>query len=159
MLGSEGHQIQEKEVGIITPFCLQCDTILQRLKEEGIIDIEVGTPEYYQGREKEIIILSTVRSRTFGDNEHNKHLGFLSDPKRTNVALTRAKSLLILVGNLYARQIERSFTTLAKKCMMNGTLFNKPPEIQLGNGKFAVRKGHILLASNLLKSRYTGKSK
>ena len=52
--------------------------------------IEVNTVDAYQGREKDIIIISTVR--THG-------LGFLNDYRRMNVAISRAKNFLWIVGN------------------------------------------------------------
>ena len=63
------------------------------LRKDLYKDIEVASVDAFQGREKDYIILSCVRS-----NEH-QGIGFLNDPRRLNVALTRAKYGVVILGN------------------------------------------------------------
>ncbi len=74
-------------VGVITPYKDQREILRD-------LECEVNTVDGYQGREKEVIIISLVRSNPFGN------LGFLTDYRRLNVAITRAKRKLIVIGNL-----------------------------------------------------------
>lgn len=81
--------IDPRDIAVITPYDDQVDLIRKRIKEEGL---EVDTVDGFQGREKEVVILSLVRS-----NKENE-VGFLEDIRRLNVSLTRAKRKLIIVG-------------------------------------------------------------
>lgn len=86
------------DIGVITPYKAQMQLINDLLKaggesEEGVDQVEVKTVDGYQGREKEVIILSTVRANDEGQ------IGFLRDRRRANVSLTRARRGLIVVGN------------------------------------------------------------
>ena len=79
--------VDEEDIGIISPYADQVKIIQDKTP------VEVKTVDGFQGREKEIIIISTVRS-----NE-NGNIGFLKDLRRLNVAITRAKRKLIIIGN------------------------------------------------------------
>jgi len=62
--------------------------------------VDVGTVEDYQGRENRVIIISCVRSsERFLAEDGKKALGFVHERKRMNVAITRAKELLVVIGN------------------------------------------------------------
>lgn len=119
MLSKFGNRnIKEEDIGIVTPFKQQKIMIKRSLNLHKLNNIAVGTVEIFQGQEKEIIVLSTVRSQTFIHNG-KQHLGFLSNPKRFNVALTRAKDLLIIVGNPSILCEDEYWNTLCKYCERN----------------------------------------
>lgn len=92
------HAITQQDIGIITPFTRQQLHIKYHLAAMNYKDITVGTVETFQGQERNVIILSTVRSKLF-KHDSEEHIGFLSNPKRFNVALTRAKALTIIIGD------------------------------------------------------------
>ncbi len=77
-----------EHIGVISPYDDQVDLLSNVLPP-----VEVKTVDGFQGREKEVIIVSFVRSNKEGD------IGFLKDYRRLNVAITRAKRKLIAVGN------------------------------------------------------------
>jgi len=85
------------KIGIITPYKAQLYALRQRFTDafgEGITDlIEFNTTDAFQGRECEIIIFSCVRASPTGG------IGFMTDIRRMNVGLTRAKSSLWILGD------------------------------------------------------------
>ncbi|XP_043249748.1 putative helicase mov-10-B.1 [Colletes gigas] len=111
-------KIQEEDIGVITPFKQQQIMINKCLDECGLKNITVGTVEIFQGQEKEIIILSTVRSKSF-KHDGKDHIGFLSNAKRFNVALTRAKKFVIVIGNPDVLCKDRCWKTLWEYCDKN----------------------------------------
>jgi len=63
-------------------------------------NIKIGSVEEFQGQERLVILITTVRSRRSRVGHDLRHLlGFLGNSRRTNVALTRAQALLVVVGN------------------------------------------------------------
>ncbi len=86
-----------KEVGVITFYSNQVSLLEEQLMgsfADGIekISLRIGSVDKFQGIEKPIIICSFVRNNDFGD------IGFAKDPRRINVALSRAQELLMIVG-------------------------------------------------------------
>jgi len=82
--------VRAEDIAVISPYDDQVALIRMMLQVEGL---EIKTVDGFQGREKEVVIVSFVRSNKFGD------IGFLSDLRRLNVSITRAKRKLILIGN------------------------------------------------------------
>ncbi|EAA00145.5 AGAP011893-PA, partial [Anopheles gambiae str. PEST] len=87
-----GQIVRQEDIGIVTPYSKQVEFIKNGLSTLGLDNIEVGSVNQYQGREKPVIIISAVRS-------NRTTVGFLADPRRLNVALTRAQALTIVIGN------------------------------------------------------------
>nr|GEX43862.1 UvrD-like helicase, ATP-binding domain, P-loop containing nucleoside triphosphate hydrolase [Tanacetum cinerariifolium] len=84
-------------IGVISPYASQVFSIQERLsdkyeKHDGF-SVKVKSVDGFQGGEEDIIIVSTVRSNSYGS------VGFISCPRRTNVALTRARHCLWILGN------------------------------------------------------------
>lgn len=84
--------VNPSEIGIITPYSAQVICLkMLRGKESALKDLEISTVDGFQGREKEAIIISMVRSNS------KKEVGFLSDNRRMNVAVTRARRQCCLI--------------------------------------------------------------
>ncbi|XP_016565073.1 DNA-binding protein SMUBP-2 isoform X9 [Capsicum annuum] len=88
--------VQASDIGLITPYAAQMVVqvvFLKTLKSyvEKLKEMEISTVDGFQGREKEAIIISMVRSNS------KKEVGFLSDRRRMNVAVTRARRQCCLV--------------------------------------------------------------
>lgn len=92
--------VQPEDIGVITPYSGQVRELTHLFdlaggRESGqpYAGLEIKSVDGYQGREKDVIVFSTVRA-----NDHGE-VGFLADFRRLNVAITRAKRGLILLGH------------------------------------------------------------
>ena len=83
--------LSARDVAVISPYDGQVQKLRQLL--HGLDELEIDTVDGFQGREKEAVVVSLVRSNPDGD------LGFVADIRRINVALTRARKKLIVVGD------------------------------------------------------------
>lgn len=97
--GQEGWEDKLKSIGIITGYNAQVTLITDKLSEiygqqcNALDFIEIDSVDGFQGKEKDLIILSCVRSN------NQRDIGFMRDDRRLNVALTRARRGLIVIGN------------------------------------------------------------
>jgi len=92
-------RIQKWSVGFVSPYREQVNAIRRELARSSssfssTLSIEVNTVDGFQGREKDVIIFSCVRSSQRGG------IGFLRDIRRLNVAITRARFCLFVVGDV-----------------------------------------------------------
>lgn len=123
--------VEPDQIGIITPYEGQRAYIVQYMslnstladKRQQYLEVEVTSVDAFQGREKDFIILSCVRANDL------QTIGFLSDPRRLNVAITRAKYGLIILGNPKALSRNALWNHLLvhfreKGCLVDGPLDN-----------------------------------
>ena len=126
-------RISPSQIGVITPYNKQVQKLRlalgcasgARAGRGGTAapadEPTVGSVEAFQGQERTVIIISTVRSTpdyiSF-DLQHN--LGFLTNPKRFNVAITRAKALLFIVGNPRVLSQDDHWGALLHYCVARG---------------------------------------
>lgn len=92
--------IQPSDIGVISPYNGQVQVLTQLFDVAGgrefgerYAGLEIKSVDGYQGREKEVIVFSSVRANQQGE------VGFLADYRRLNVAITRAKRGLIVLGH------------------------------------------------------------
>ena len=114
-----GQIIRQSDIGVITPYRKQNSKIRAMCDHKKWTDIEVASVEAFQGNEKKIIILSTVRSNV-------ETLGFLNNEKRFNVAMTRAQGLLIVIGNPQLLRKDKCWYQLIKFCHDNNAIGGEP---------------------------------
>ncbi len=103
--------VENENIGIITPYGAQVNCLQRMLN----FSVDIATVDSFQGSEREVIILSFVRSNV------DSQVGFLSDKKRINVAVTRAKKMLVLIcdsetlkGNKFTQKLMNFYFENAK---------------------------------------------
>jgi len=84
--------VSRDNIGVISPYRAQRNRIANEFNRVGIEHVEIGTVDAFQGREKDVIMLSVTATSKSG-------LKFASDEHRLNVAFTRPRYKLIVVGN------------------------------------------------------------
>lgn len=106
-----------RSIGIISPYKEQVRLIRQEIEEDEVlktIDIEVNSIDGFQGQEKDVIYISLVRSNDSGE------IGFLKDYRRLNVAMTRAKYKLVVIGDMATLGVDPVYLRMSEHIEKNG---------------------------------------
>lgn len=86
------NNINPDDIGIITPYKLQGRYITRLFQEEHLAAPKIGSVEEFQGQERNIILISLVRSCPSAVSSDTRHLlGFVQSPERCNVAISRSR--------------------------------------------------------------------
>jgi len=104
----------EDSIAIISPYAAQVKHIDQMLYGREIYDVEVRTVDSFQGREKETVLFSMTRSNQSGN------IGFLSDSRRLNVAITRARRHVAVFCDTKTVCTDKIVRSLVSHCINRG---------------------------------------
>lgn len=115
-------QYQEKyadvSIGIVSPYAQQVKHLRALIEDDEIYrgyNIVVNSIDGFQGQERDVIYISLVRSNSNGE------IGFLADERRLNVAMTRAKKKLVIIGDMSTLSQSKLFNELAEHVEKIGT--------------------------------------
>jgi len=105
--------VAPEDIGVISPYDDQVELLKEKLDVEGL---EIKTVDGFQGRQKDVIVLSFVRSNQEGN------IGFLEDLRRLNVSITRARKKLVMVGDSTTLSKHPTYERLLSYVEENGEL-------------------------------------
>lgn len=119
MLTKDG--VSSRSIGVMAPFRGQVVLIRKLLRDQNLGAINVGTIEDYQGVERDVIVLSLTRSSdVFVRHDIQRRIGVFGQFKRSNVALTRAENLFVVVGNPEVMKCDPVWEQWLLFCLRNG---------------------------------------
>ncbi|PAA81272.1 hypothetical protein BOX15_Mlig017669g2 [Macrostomum lignano] len=125
----------EGSIGVLSQYRYQVSVIKQKLQQEGFTNPAVQTVIASQGSEFDYVILSLVRSLPEYEipkcplpGWENKYLGFITDENQINVALTRARRGLIIIGNRSLLRTNRMWSCLLDRLDRSGCIPAHPDD-------------------------------
>jgi helicase MOV-10 len=145
-------QIREAEIAVMSPFRTQVNLLRKIFRERGLHDVNIGPLEAFQGLESRIVVLCTTRTRRGAEGEkaarfvredRERGLGVIGEPKRFNVAITRAKEGLIVLGDPQTLTVEGdlSWEAFISFCARNGCVMHENSSDMSWPDEFAKKEG------------------
>ncbi|KAL8992091.1 MAG: hypothetical protein Q9169_007381 [Polycauliona sp. 2 TL-2023] len=120
LLGS-GLIEEQNEICIMSPFRAQVNLLRKTARSAGLWELNIGPMDAFQGLESRFVIICTTRTRErFLEEDAIKGMGVVNEPKKFNVAITRAKQGLIVIGNPRILEKDPHWTVFMCFCWRNG---------------------------------------
>ncbi|XP_076435197.1 DNA replication ATP-dependent helicase/nuclease DNA2-like [Babylonia areolata] len=124
--------ISASDIGVIAPYRAQVRALQQLLWNSlPLKGVEVNTVDQYQGRDKSVVFISFVRSNLQGLSDSSGRGGLLQDARRLNVAVTRAKHKLVLVGHAPSLHRYLPLDRLLSALLARDQIFPLPADLRL----------------------------
>ena len=109
------------EICIMSPFQVQVSLLRNLARQARLYDLNIGPMEAFQGLESRFVILCTTRARKrFLKEDEVMGMGIVNEKKKFNVAITRAKEGLVVIGNPWVLATDPHWVTLMEFCWRNG---------------------------------------
>lgn len=124
------HIEEQEEICIMSPYRSQVNMLRKMAREAGFWGLNIGPMDAFQGLESRFVILCTTRTRCrFLEEDFIKGAGIVHEPKKFNVAITRAKQGLVVIGNPWALDMDPYWSAFLRFCWRNGLWQNDPDEV------------------------------
>lgn len=123
--GNESDGLENQSIAVLTPYSREVEALKRQLA--GISNLEVCSIDGFQGREADVVVFVTVRCNERGE------IGFLRDLRRLNVAMTRAKCGVVVIGNkatLTGVGREKNVSVAAGSHVEDGEVADVDPEYE-----------------------------
>ncbi|CAM4853435.1 unnamed protein product [Rotaria socialis] len=122
---NEQAKVPFNQIGIITPYNYQVKLIEQKLVQHNLHQhkIEIGTVDAFQGRQKDVILLSCVRATQITDASTTVGIGFVANRQRLNVSLTRAKYAMYILGHMNSLNVNEDWQKLYSNAVERKAIF------------------------------------
>lgn len=109
-------------VAVISPYKAQVKLLKDLFKQalgEGAVRVDINTIDGFQGREKDVVIFSCVRTA----GVHHRSIGFVADERRINVGITRARCALLIIGHAASLAVDERWRNLVKSAVDRNVMF------------------------------------
>jgi helicase MOV-10 len=148
--------VMQTDICIMSPFAAQVRLLRSVIRGrmfgggKGLWEVNIGPVEAFQGLEKRVVILCTTRTRhRFLKEDGKRGLGIVHQKRKMNVALTRAKEALFVIGNPAILTLDEHWRHWLAFCWRNGLVSDpdniwKPEEVIFREGKIGVLERALL---------------